>query len=216
MFCPIRAHLPIQKSKQHCRSLRVVRVSDNSPAALLHPFPLQPIINGTHARHDRNSIVAASRKWSTRVPGAKPSVVEKFRRKICSDEQFLNTEPNLDQFVMVVLSHNAPDLLVAVSPASPPTIACFIISIVWLFFRFGLFTQSRQAGLIPLQLNKTGLIVGQFVRSVFLGFDEIIDRASMGRWVDGFLPRTGRLIDCVVVGEGTACGQNWKFIHLVH
>lgn len=57
-----------------------------------------------------------------------------FPTEICSNEQLKNTEPNLDQFVMVVLSHNAPDLLVAVCPASPPTISCFIISRDCFFF----------------------------------------------------------------------------------
>lgn len=34
-----------------------------------------------------------------------------------------NTEPNLDQFVMVVLSHNATDLLVAVGQGPEPSVS---------------------------------------------------------------------------------------------
>lgn len=51
---------------------------------------------------------------------------------------------------MVVLSHNAPDLLVAVFRASPPTIVCFIIFIYFFLFH----TISAGRGLILLQLNK--------------------------------------------------------------
>lgn len=62
-----------------------------------------------------------------------------------------NTEPNLDQFVMVVLSHNVPDLLVALRPASPPTIALFYYLIPCFFF---ISHNLSRPGLIPLHLNK--------------------------------------------------------------